>query len=38
VHLDKKEKESYEKKIKELEKELSDSRTVNEKLVKRLLS
>lgn len=37
VHLDKREKEAYEKKIKELEKELSESRKVNEKLAKKLL-
>lgn len=36
AHLDKKEKEVYEKKIKELEKELSESRKVNEELAKRL--
>lgn len=37
VHLDKKEKEKYEETIKKLEKELSESRKVNEGLVKKLL-
>lgn len=37
VHLEKKERENYEKKIKELEKEIGESRKLNEKLTKKLL-
>ena len=37
VHLEKKERENYEKKIKELEKEIGESRKLNEKLMKKLL-
>lgn len=37
IHLDEKEKKKYEETIKKLEKELSESRKVNEGLVKKLL-
>lgn len=37
VHLEKKDRENYEKKIKELEKEIGESRKLNEKLMKKLL-
>lgn len=36
-HLDNKEKETFEKKNKESEEELSDRMTVNEKLVKKII-
>ena len=37
VHLEQKERAEYEKKIKELEKEIAESRKLNEKLTKKLL-
>lgn len=37
VHLEQKERAEYEKKIKELEKEIGESRKLNEKLMKKLL-
>ena len=37
VHMDKKEREQYEERIKKLEKEISESRKLNEELTKRLL-
>lgn len=37
AHLEKKERKNYEKKIKELEKEIGESRKLNEKLMKKLL-
>lgn len=37
IHMDKKEREQYEERIKKLEKEISESRKLNEELTKRLL-
>lgn len=37
IHMDKKEREKYEERIKSLEKEISESRKLNEELTKRLL-
>lgn len=37
VHLEQKERAEYEKKIKQLEKEIGESRKLNEKLTKKLL-
>lgn len=37
VHMDKKERDQYEERIKRLEKEISESRKLNEELTKRLL-
>lgn len=37
VRMDKKEREKYEERIKSLEKEISESRKLNEELTKRLL-
>ena len=37
VHLEQKERAEYEKKIKQLEKEIGESRKLNEKLMKKLL-
>lgn len=37
VHMDKKEREQYKERIKRLEKEISESRKLNEELTKRLL-
>lgn len=36
VHLEQKEREEYEKKIKKLEKEIGESRKLNENLMKKL--
>ena len=38
VHLEQKERAEYEKKIKQLEKEIGESRKLNEDLMKKLLS